>query len=251
RTLDRLGRNLRDCLNLVHDLSERGVQLRTLHDPLPIDTADTSAMAQISTAMLALFSEVERVFSQERAAHARSVREAKGVPVGRRRKLSEQQLAAAAAQVDAGAPVPQVAATFQVSRSSMYRLLADRDSRSAPAEAPAQSASTSSEPAAPAPAGPADVSAPHGEQSPRAVRADEHVDPDTVTTHRNSESGRTRVLATARGGESVLVGFLSRHGNQWHATGPHQTERPGRWRTKHEALLGLLAEHTPSHLSVP
>lgn len=141
-TLDRLGRNLRDCLNLVHDLSQRGVQLRTLHDPLPIDTADTSAMAQISTAMLALFSEVERVFSQERAAHARSVREAKGVPAGRRRKLSEQQLAAAQAQVEAGVPVPQVAATFQVSRSSMYRLLGERGDLSTPAEAPHRCPST-------------------------------------------------------------------------------------------------------------
>src|SRR5699024_10016464 len=101
------------------------------------------------------------------------------------------------------------------------------------------------------PAGPADVSAPHGEQSPRAGRGDDHVDPDTVTTQRNSESGRTRVLATARGCESVLVGVLSRRGNQWHAAGPHQTERPGRWRTRREALLGLLAEHTPSQMSVP
>jgi len=126
-TLDRLGRNLRDCLNLVHDLSERGVYLKTLRDPMPIDTSDTSAMAQIATSMLALFAEVERVFSQERAAHARAVREAKGAPVGRRRKLTTEQVDAAVAQVNAGVSVADVATTFQISRSSMYRLLAERD----------------------------------------------------------------------------------------------------------------------------
>jgi DNA invertase Pin-like site-specific DNA recombinase len=31
-TLDRLGRNMREALNLVHDLTERGIFLRTLGD---------------------------------------------------------------------------------------------------------------------------------------------------------------------------------------------------------------------------
>jgi hypothetical protein len=39
-TLDRLGRNLREVLNLVHDLAERGVGVRSLADPLPINTTD-------------------------------------------------------------------------------------------------------------------------------------------------------------------------------------------------------------------
>jgi DNA invertase Pin-like site-specific DNA recombinase len=37
-TLDRIGRNLREVLNLVHDLAERGIGVRSLADPLPIDT---------------------------------------------------------------------------------------------------------------------------------------------------------------------------------------------------------------------
>jgi DNA invertase Pin-like site-specific DNA recombinase len=35
-TLDRLGRNLREVLNLVHDLSEKDIGVRSLADPLPI-----------------------------------------------------------------------------------------------------------------------------------------------------------------------------------------------------------------------
>src|SRR5260221_1193320 len=39
-TLDRLGRNMRETLNLVHDLTERGVFLRTLGDKLAVDTSE-------------------------------------------------------------------------------------------------------------------------------------------------------------------------------------------------------------------
>src|SRR5699024_9585235 len=126
-TRDRRGRNLRDCLNPVHDLSERGVYSKTLRDPMPSDASDTSPVAQTAASPSALFAEVERVFSQERAAHARAVREAKGAPVGRRRKLTTEQVDAAVAQVNAGVSVADVATTSQISRSSMYRLLAERD----------------------------------------------------------------------------------------------------------------------------
>jgi hypothetical protein len=46
-TLDRLGRNLREVLNLVHDLNEKKIGVRTLADPIPISTAD-EGMARIA-----------------------------------------------------------------------------------------------------------------------------------------------------------------------------------------------------------
>jgi DNA invertase Pin-like site-specific DNA recombinase len=81
-TLDRLGRNLREVLNLVHDLSEKGIGVRTLADLIPINTAD-EGMARIAFLLLALFAEMERTFTAERAAHARAVAEAKGRHIGR------------------------------------------------------------------------------------------------------------------------------------------------------------------------
>ena len=35
---DRIGRNLREFLNLTHDLAGRGIGVRSLADPLPIST---------------------------------------------------------------------------------------------------------------------------------------------------------------------------------------------------------------------
>lgn len=135
-TLDRLGRNLRDCLNLVHELRERDIGVKTLADPLSIDTGDTSAMGQVAVAMLSLFSEVERVFARERAAHARAVREASGVPVGRRKVLTGEARAAALAAVASGMSVRAVARSHGVGKDTLYRALAEQRETSEPEPAP-------------------------------------------------------------------------------------------------------------------
>lgn len=51
----------------------RGIGIKTLRDPIPIDTTDTSPMAELAVALLALFARMERTFMRERAAHAREV----------------------------------------------------------------------------------------------------------------------------------------------------------------------------------
>ncbi len=71
-TLDRLGRTVRDTLNLIHDLGERGVGVRNLADPIRVDSANPSdPMAQFALVLLALFGQMERTYTLERAAHAR------------------------------------------------------------------------------------------------------------------------------------------------------------------------------------
>jgi DNA invertase Pin-like site-specific DNA recombinase len=76
-TLGRIGRNLREVLNLVHELSERGIGVWSLADPLPINTTD-DGMGRITFLLPALFAEMERTFTAERAAHARAVAETEG-----------------------------------------------------------------------------------------------------------------------------------------------------------------------------
>jgi DNA invertase Pin-like site-specific DNA recombinase len=62
--LDRLGRNLREELNLVHDLDEKRIGVRTLADPIPINTGD-EGMARIAFLLLALFAEMEGTFTAD------------------------------------------------------------------------------------------------------------------------------------------------------------------------------------------
>lgn len=125
--LDRLGRNLRECLNIVHDMREQGIGIKTLKDPIPIDTTDNSAMAELAVALLALFAHMERVFMRERAAHAREVAEAKGKHPGRPRKIDAGKLATAQAAVNSGQSVAEAAAAIGVSRATLYRHLTNNE----------------------------------------------------------------------------------------------------------------------------
>ena len=126
--LDRIGRNLRECLNLVHELREQGVGIKTLRDSIPIDTSDDSPLAQIAVAMLALFAEMQRTFARERAAHARAVALNKGKLPGRPRKLNDHKLQAARASLDAGMHLDDLAEMLNIHRATLYRAL-QRDER--------------------------------------------------------------------------------------------------------------------------
>lgn len=82
-TLDRLGRTVRDTLNMIHELSERGIGVRNLADPIRVDSTNPEdPMAQLAVVLLALFAQMERTYTLERAAHARAVATAKGRRVG-------------------------------------------------------------------------------------------------------------------------------------------------------------------------
>jgi DNA invertase Pin-like site-specific DNA recombinase len=124
-TLDRLGRNLREVLNLVHDLGEHGINVRSLADPMPIDTT-AEGMARIPFLMLSLFAEMERVFANERAAHARSVAQATGRRAGRKRAIDPATVEVARKLRSGDNPLSmaQVCARLGVSRATLYRELA-------------------------------------------------------------------------------------------------------------------------------
>lgn len=120
-TLDRLGRNLRETLNLVHDLTERGVFLRTLGDRLAVDTSEPGPGTDMAIVLLAMFAQMERIYMRERAAGARAAKEARGLPTGRPAKLNATTRAGAARRLKGGAIPEQVAAELGVSRSTLYR----------------------------------------------------------------------------------------------------------------------------------
>ncbi len=69
QSLDRLGRTVRDTLNLIHKLAERGVGVRNLVDPIKVDSSDPAdPAAQLVVVLLALFGQMERIYTLERAA---------------------------------------------------------------------------------------------------------------------------------------------------------------------------------------
>jgi DNA invertase Pin-like site-specific DNA recombinase len=122
-TLDRLGRNMRETLNLVHDLTQRGIFLRTLGDKLAVDTSEPGPGTDMAIALLAMFAQMERIYMLERAAGARAAKQARGLPAGRPAKLNATTRAGAAQRIGDGVTPDQVAADLGVSRSTLYREL--------------------------------------------------------------------------------------------------------------------------------
>jgi DNA invertase Pin-like site-specific DNA recombinase len=121
-TLDRIGRNVRDVLNLIHDLAERTVAIRSLADPLPINTAD-DGMGRIAFLLLALFAEMERTFTAERAAHARSVAKANGRRLGRPLAHPADKIEYARFLHDQGKSYGEISAKTGVPKASLHRYL--------------------------------------------------------------------------------------------------------------------------------
>ncbi len=121
-TLDRIGRNLREVLNLVHDLDERGIGVRSLADPLPISTTG-EGMGRIAFLLLALFAEMERTFAAERAAHARAVAEANGRQAGRPVAHPAEKIEYARLLRGQGQTLGQIAAKTSIPKTSLHRYL--------------------------------------------------------------------------------------------------------------------------------
>jgi DNA invertase Pin-like site-specific DNA recombinase len=122
-TLDRFGRNLREVLSLVHDLAGRGIGVRSLADPLPIDTTD-EGVGRIAFGMLALFAEMERTYTAERAAHARSVAGARNRHVGRPIAHPADTIEYARRLRGQGESYGEISAKTNIPKASLHRYLA-------------------------------------------------------------------------------------------------------------------------------
>jgi DNA invertase Pin-like site-specific DNA recombinase len=118
--LDRLGRSLRDLITMLDDLKHRGVKFRSLTEAIDTETPTGRAMWQ----MIGVLAELERSLISERTRAGVKDAKRRGVKFGRKRKLQPAQIAHARKQIDQGQRQEDVAALFNVNRSTLYRALA-------------------------------------------------------------------------------------------------------------------------------
>jgi len=135
-TLDRLGRTVRDTLNLIHDLDERKIALRTLKDPIKVDTTDPEdGMGRLAVLLLAMFAQMERTYSAERAAHAREVATSQGRRTGRPITVDAEELERALWMRDhGGLSMAAIVKKTKIPRTSLYRHLPPRPVESVTAD---------------------------------------------------------------------------------------------------------------------
>ncbi|MDT5072357.1 MAG: hypothetical protein QOH82_1677 [Mycobacterium sp.] len=121
--IDRLGRNAAEVMTTIRDLGERGIVLRSLREG--IDTSN--ATGRMVAGVLASLAELELELQRERRAAAKSDRQVRGLPIGRPRALTAEQIALAERMRVSGEPVPVIASTLGVSRATLYRALAEKE----------------------------------------------------------------------------------------------------------------------------
>lgn len=118
--LDRLARSTRDLLELCEEINGAGAGLRSISEPW----ADTTSPAgKMILTVFGGIAEFERSLIRERTGAGRKAAMKRGVRFGRPPKLTPQQILLAARLFDEGQTVPQIAETFGVHGTTIYRCL--------------------------------------------------------------------------------------------------------------------------------
>ena len=118
--LDRLGRSMKHLIDLVGQLSERDIGLRSLNEQ--IDT--TTANGRFVFTLMAALAAFERELLVERTTAGLQAAKEQGRVGGRPRALTPQAREVALSMHRAEKSVADIAAAMKVSRATIYRALA-------------------------------------------------------------------------------------------------------------------------------
>lgn len=116
--VDRLGRSLREMLETAHKLQVDGIKVISITESIDTDTANGRMMFN----MLGTIAEYFLDLNRERTMAGLKAALARGRKGGRRKKLSDEDLAVGRAMLaDPTIPISKVAERLGVSRPSLYR----------------------------------------------------------------------------------------------------------------------------------
>lgn len=117
--LDRLARSTHHLLEIVELLRQKQATFRSLGEPW----ADTTSHAgKMIMTVFAGIAEFERDLIRERTGIGRKEAMERGIKFGRPAKLSKEQKELVLKLINEGKSVSEVARTFKVNRSTIYRL---------------------------------------------------------------------------------------------------------------------------------
>lgn len=117
--LDRLGRSLSHLVETIADLGKRGINFRSLSDPIDTESAGGRFVLHIMAAL----AEFERSLIIERTRAGLAAAQRRGIKLGRRRRLDEKKIAQARRLIEGGESRGDVARILRVARSTLYESL--------------------------------------------------------------------------------------------------------------------------------
>lgn len=121
--IDRLGRNAAEVMTTVRELGERGIVLRSLREGIDTSNAAGRMVVGVLASLAELELELELELGRERRSAAREARRARGQSIGRPKALDVSKAALAQRMHASGESASTIAATLDVSRATVYRVL--------------------------------------------------------------------------------------------------------------------------------
>jgi DNA invertase Pin-like site-specific DNA recombinase len=116
--LDRLGRSLKHLIEVVTDLEKRAIGFRSLQENIDTTTSGGKLIFHVFGAL----AEFERDLIRERTHAGLAAARARGRRGGRKRALTDKQIAMATALMrNPQTSVAEVCKTFNVSKATLYR----------------------------------------------------------------------------------------------------------------------------------
>lgn len=129
--VDRLGRSVREVATALHELTNRGVPVRSLREGVDTSTPTGRAVTRI----MATIAELELELGKARRAASREARVARGLTATKPMKLDAAQQKRLLRLYQQGEPVSELTAMFGISWSTLFRPLNVLKQQPAPARA--------------------------------------------------------------------------------------------------------------------
>lgn len=115
--LDRLGRSVKNLVDLIGELQKQGIQFRSLTDSIDTGTASGRFFFHV----MASLAEMERELTIERTRAGLEVARQLGRVGGRKRQMTESKIKSAKKLLTSGVPPKDVAKNLGVSVPTLYR----------------------------------------------------------------------------------------------------------------------------------
>jgi DNA invertase Pin-like site-specific DNA recombinase len=121
-SMDRLARNLDDLRQIVQTLTRRGIRIEYLKKHLTF-TGEDSPMANLMLSVMGAFAEFERALIRERQREGIAIAKQRGAYRGRKRSLSDSEIADVRRRIERGETKAFVAREYDISRETLYQYL--------------------------------------------------------------------------------------------------------------------------------
>jgi len=125
-SMDRLARNLDDLRRIVQTLTGKGVRIEFVKEHLTF-TGEDSPMANLMLSVMGAFAEFERALIKERQLEGIAQAKKRGAFKGRKKSLSQAEVAQMHQRISNGMSKAQVAREFGISRQTLYKYLKEAE----------------------------------------------------------------------------------------------------------------------------